>query len=106
MRILLLESIPLLEEVLVYKLKNSGHSVTTHSALDPFSETISASGVYELLWIDTCILPEGWGKMMKSVRKTNPSSKLLLFGSNETIPEIKNYYMNGGNGYLRKATGF
>jgi len=100
MRILLTECIPLLEEVLVTKLQSSGHIVTTRSPSDcRFMESVAA---YELLWIDTGIFLEGGKKMLKNVMKSVTSTKVLLFGSNETIPEIKTYYMHGGHGYLRK----
>lgn len=105
MNILLLESIPLLEAALVAKLKFSGHSVTTHA---PRTHELMASldtvCWYELLWMDTCIFSEGGHHLMKVVRKRSPGTKILLFGVNETIPEIKNYYRQGGHGYLKKSS--
>ena len=105
MRILLVEGIPLLEEILVNKLHSSGHTVTTYSSgkFDDV-ESLSSKFLYELLWIDTGIFTDGGKRMLKTITKLTEPIKVLLFGSNETIPEIKNYYANGSHAYLRKAS--
>lgn len=105
MRILLLESIPLLEEALVDKMNAAGHIVTTQTPRSSdLLDSLSRISWYDLVWMDTCIFSNGCGKLIKTVRKSSPESRILLYGEHETIPEIKNYYLQGGHGYLKKSS--
>ena len=103
MNVLLLESIPLLEKAIALRLYDCGHTVTTQPPVyTQLMDTMTCMQDYELLWMDTCIFSEGSSRILKTVRRNAPATKILLYGVNESITIIKHYYQQGSHCYLKK----
>ncbi len=100
----LIEAIPLLQEALIRQLESS-EQITVTTAL---SNLVSISLLLEteqpdLLWLDGTIIDLQNSDFIRSVRKKAPNTKILLFGSGESVPEIKKYFKQGIHAYLPKT---
>ncbi len=103
MKTLLVETIPLLREALV-----------RHLSSDPNNLLLANTGNYlelmpllekyqpELLWLDGSFAEIKISDLLRNIRQMAPRARILLFGSNETIPEIKKYFQQGIHAYLPK----
>lgn len=57
----------------------------------------------DLLWLDGTLAGLKEIDLIALLRKKSPNTKILLFGSGETVPEIKKYFKQGIHAYLPKT---
>lgn len=105
MTISVFETIPLLREALVMRFKFAGHLVNEFptNEISNLDATLRCNST-DLLWMDSTLIKDTKGNMIKAICKGAPSIKVLLFGNGETLPEIKSYFLQGINCYLPKTT--
>lgn len=100
----LIEAIPLLQEALIRQLESSEQITVTIvlSNLDNLPQLLGAEPP-DLIWLDGAITDLRDSDLIRSLRKEVPNTKLLLFGSGETVPDIKKYFKQGIHAYLPKT---
>lgn len=104
MRILIIEPIPLLLEALKEKLPNL-HQVTHLQALDclnDLQERIKIDAL-DILWIDSSLYNQSCG-LFKKIIKQYRELKIVIFGNQESIPDIRRYFSHGVTAYLPKTS--
>ncbi len=105
MRVLLIESIPLLREALIRQIE-SDHELLLHGVFD------TADGILkqnlpdppDLLWLDDSLSTVRETDLIKQIRRQWPSTRILIFGTSDSLTEIKHYFKQGVRGYLPKAS--
>ena len=100
----LIEAIPLLQEALVRQLESSEQiNVTTVLfSLESLPQLLGTEPP-DLLWLDGTLADLQNSDFIRSLRKQAPNTRILLFGSGETVPEIKKYFQQGIHAYLPKT---
>lgn len=105
MRVLLIESIPLLREALIRQIESQadwllcGVHDTSEGMLKQYLPNAP-----DLLWLDggqPCALEMD---CIKQIRRQWPNTRIIVFGVADSIPEIKNYFKQGIRGYLPKTS--
>lgn len=100
----LIEAIPLLQEALVRHFE-SGEQITITTVLSSLENLpqLLETEQPDLLWLDGTTAGVKDNDFIRNLRKKAPATKILLFGSGETVPEIKNYFKHGIHAYLPKT---
>ena len=100
----LIEAIPLLQEALVRHFE-SGEQITITTVLSSLENLpqLLETEQPDLLWLDGTTAGVKDNDFIRNLRKKVPATKILLFGSGETVPEIKNYFKQGIHAYLPKT---
>lgn len=104
MKTLVIEAIPLLRDALLHQLETNEH-ITTVVEADDLAKALSMLTEYvpDLIWLDGTLPEVRQEGVIKQIRRKTPDAKILLFGSGDTIPEIKNYFKQGIQAYLPKT---
>lgn len=102
MKIILIESIPLLREAISELIESQGHVVQYLSDLQKATEEIPEIQP-DLIWVDATLPDVQSGLLIKTIHKKFPKLKILVFGLGQTIPEIRKYFKLGTCAYLPKT---
>jgi DNA-binding NarL/FixJ family response regulator len=102
MKIIVLESIPLL-------LRAISELIETH-ADSPYCLDVLQNAVDEILevqpdvaWLDASLPEVQDGSIVKTIHKKFPELKILLFGPEPSVPEVRKYFKLGISAYLPKT---
>ncbi|MCY7327443.1 MAG: hypothetical protein LH618_02710 [Saprospiraceae bacterium] len=89
--ILLIEAIPLLQDALIHQLESSEQTTVTSilASLEDLPDQLETNQP-DLLWLDGDLAGVKDSDLIRSLRKKVPNTKILLFGSGENLPNIKN----------------
>jgi DNA-binding NarL/FixJ family response regulator len=106
MKTIVIEVFPLLRNALMRQLE----SLPIITAVREVENMMQATPVLndwrpDLIWLDGTLPEVKHEYCVKQIRHELPESRILLFGSGETIPEIKNYFKQGIHAYLPKTAG-
>lgn len=106
MKTLVIEAFPLLRDALLNQLGSNEH-VTALREAENMAQATSHLGEWhpDLIWLDGALPEVRQEQIVKHLRHAAPQSKILLFGSGETIPEIKTFFKQGIHAYLPKTAG-
>ena len=104
MQLVLIEAIPLLLRAIGQIIgQHPEHNITFQdTSLLRFQEGM-AELKPDVVWLDTHFSEVCDGSMLKVVRKKYPDARILLFGTDETLPEIRKYFKWGASAYLPKT---
>ena len=104
MKTLVIESFPLLLHALLQYFETSEYISDTYG-VDNLAEAFSLlpECEVELIWLDGAIPGLHQEGMIKQIRKAAPHARILLFGTGDSIPEIKTYFKQGIHAYLPKT---
>lgn len=58
----------------------------------------------DLLWLDADLPDVQETDLLKQIRRQWPQTRILIFGTSESVPEIKKYFKQGISGYLPKTS--
>lgn len=105
MRVLLIESIPLLREALIRQIESQPQWLL-EGVFDTVErmEYLNMPDPPDILWLDGNQLNLQESDFIKRIRRQWPQTRVLIFGSSDSIPEIKNYFKQGVRGYLPKTS--
>ena len=100
----LIEAIPLLRDALIRQLE-SGEQISVTNVLSNLENLpqLLETQQPDLLWLDGAITGVKESNLITVLRKKSPHTRILLFGSGETVPEIKKYFKQGILAYLPKT---
>lgn len=104
MRTLVIESFPLLLDALLHYFETSEYISDTYGVenlAQAFSQLRKEE--VELIWLDGAIPDLHQEGIIKQLRKAAPNALILLFGTDDSIPEIKTYFKQGIHAYLPKT---
>lgn len=104
MKLVLIEAIPLLLQAICQTIESKSDNKVSYQASTMSNlEEILLVNNPDLLWLDTAIQAVRDGSVLKSLKKKHPDLKILFFGVDETVPEIRKYFKQGVCGYLPKT---
>lgn len=104
MNLILVEAIPLLLRAIYQIIENNPlHRIIHQTSCLPVPETFPAETPPDLIWLDAALPEVRAGSAFKTLRKQYPDVKILLFGLDETVPEIRKYFKQGAHAYLPKT---
>lgn len=105
MKTFLIEAIPLLRDALTQQLSEHQHisDLQAFSNIPMALAACSEEEKPELLWLDGTLLDAKSEQTIKTFRRAAPQIKVLIFGSGESVLDIKNYYKQGILAYLSKT---
>lgn len=104
MKTLIVENIPLLREALLLQLEPICQlSVLPAAALEQF-ESFPSGETPELLWLDGTLRTVKETGLIQFIRRKFPETRILVFGVDETVPEIKKLFKQGIHAYLPKSS--
>ena len=95
----------MLREALHHQLSEHEHisDLQSVSNISAALAVCSESEPSELLWLDGTLLDVKSEQTIKAFRRAVPHLNILIFGSGESVLEIKNYYKQGVLAYLCKT---
>ncbi len=104
MKLVLIEAIPLLGQAICQSIESRtdnkiGYYATNLQNLESVLQELQP----DILWLDTTIPQVRDGSALQSIHKRFPGLKILLFGMEETVPEIRKYFKQGIWAYLPKT---
>jgi DNA-binding NarL/FixJ family response regulator len=102
MKTLVIESIPLLLQAITQLLSEFGEVSSLPNNLQNKIEKIDEIQP-DLIWLDASLPEVQDCSLLKIIRKKTPNAKILLFGSDETIPEVRKFFKIGICAYLPKT---
>ncbi len=104
MTIIVTESIPLLREAITLQLESIDlvANVSPAADLDQLPQLLKEKQA-DLLWLDGIFVEANENEWVKSLLKSHPGLKILIFGQGETALEIKRYFKQGISCYLPKT---
>lgn len=107
MKTLIIEAFPLLREALMLQLKQND-VITELRGVENTAKAMPllADWVPDLIWLDGTLAEVKQEGAIKKIRQITRNAMILVFGSGETIPEIKNLFKQGIQAYLPKTAGF
>ena len=105
MKLLLFETIPVLRQALAGRIQKH-RDITNVQLCSSVEETLQllAEKCPDLLWLDGTAPGVREQHLIRQIRRTAPHLKILLFGSGESVPEIKKYFLDGILVYLPKTS--
>lgn len=104
MKLVLIEAIPLLLRAIGQTIEqNTEHLIVFQDTVLHRLEAVLSETMPDVLWLDTYLPEVRDGSVVKAVRKRYPALKILLFGTDETVPEIRKYFKSGVHAYLPKT---
>ncbi len=105
MRVLLIESIPLLREALIRQIESQPEWLLC-GVHDTVEDMLKQNLLHEpdLLWLDGNQPCAQEMDCIKQIRRQWPKTRILIFGASDSIPDIKNYFKQGVRGYLPKTS--
>ncbi|MBK7939617.1 MAG: response regulator transcription factor [Lewinellaceae bacterium] len=104
MKTLVIEAFPLLRDALLHQLETNEY-ITSVLGAENTAQAFSlfADWAPDLIWLDGTFPEVRQEAMIKQIQRTVPDTKILLFGSGDSIPEIKNFFKQGIRAYLPKT---
>lgn len=106
MKTLVIEAFPLLRDALFSQLESNEHITAVQVAENMQQDTVLLDEWKpDLIWLDGGLPEVRQELIVKQLRRTSPQSKILLFSSGDTIPEIKIFFKQGIHAYLPKTAG-
>ena len=104
MKTLVIEAFPLLRDALLHQLETNEY-ITTVLGAENTAQAFSllADWTPDLIWLDGTVPEVQQEGAVKQIRRAAPHSKILLFGSGDSIPEIKAFFKQGIHAYLPKT---
>lgn len=105
MRVLLIESIPLLREALIRQIESQPDWLL-RGVFETVGDMLKQnfSDAPDLLWLDGSQPCAQETECIKQIRRQWPKTRILIFGISDSILEIKNYFKQGVRGYLPKTS--
>ncbi len=105
MNLVLIEAIPLLLQAVCQAIESKPGNRVCYYAPDLKNlEAILQEFHPDLLWLDATIPEVHDGSAFQSIHRNSPDLKILLFGTGETVPEIRKYFKQGICAYLPKSS--
>ncbi len=104
MTIVVIEAIPLLLQAVCQAIESKLGNKVSYAALNLHNlESVISEFQPNVLWLDATIPEVHDGSAFQAIHKNYPRLKILLFGSGETVPEVRKYFKQGIYAYLPKA---
>jgi len=104
MKTLLVENIPLLREALLLQLESSCQITVLPSAELEHFDSFPSGEIPEFLWLDGTVKAIQETNLIQLIRRKFPDTRILIFGADESVPEIKKLFKQGIHAYLPKSS--
>lgn len=106
MKTLIVETFPLFREALMRQIEQLD-TVAELRGVENMTQamTVIAEWTPDLIWLDGTLTEVRQDAAVKKIRRAAGNALILLFGSGETIPDVKNYFKQGIHAYLPKTAG-
>lgn len=106
MKTLVIEAFPLLRDALLHQLESNEYTTAVLGAENMVQALpLLVEWKPDLIWLDGTLPEVQQGGIIKKIRHTTLNTRILLFGSGDTIPDIKNFFKQGIQAYLPKTAG-
>lgn len=104
MQLVLIEAIPLLLRAICQTIEQNPerHILIQDTSLLRLETTLLETKP-DVLWLDTYFPEVRDGTLIKDLHKKFPSLRILLFGTDEILPEIRKYFKSGVHAFLPKT---